>query len=95
VTKHDAAIQALGIAVDVDSAASDDEASGWILRLLWLAEGLDPSICSHPEYGRLAAASVSDSTRAKLRRLIEHPSTPAAEREAAVAALDRIRSARV
>lgn len=92
MTKKQTALQLLGLALDVHRAmAGDETADIWIVRLLWLAQGLNPAIVQHPRY--LEVLSDGDSLRMKLRRLIEHPETPAGEREAAVAALARVRVA--
>lgn len=93
MVKADAAVHLLGVARSIYSAsAGDEEAEVWIMLLLWIAEGLDPKITRRRAYGEIVSGSV-DSRRAKLRRLIEHPGTPTAEREAAVAALHRITTA--
>lgn len=91
MTKKDAALELLGLGLTIHREATDADAAVWIYALLSVARRLDPSIEQHPRYSRLLFADTADSKQAKLRRLIEHPATPSAEREAAVSALARIR----
>jgi hypothetical protein len=91
MTKREAAVHALGLAMDINRRmAGDDDGDAWVVRALWIATSLDPHIANHPKF---MATLMSDDTReSKLRRLIDHPSTPPAERDAAVSALARIRA---
>jgi hypothetical protein len=91
-TKREASMEALAIARGIaDHWGEPDEATIWVLRLLWLAGALNPQAIEHPAYRKLSSFD-GDDRRAKLRRVIEHPQTPAHEREAAVRALARIRA---
>lgn len=93
MTKKDAAYDLLGCALSMSGAMAGDEGvDEWVWRILYVARGLYPLIEQHPKYHEALFADESRET--KLRRLIEHPETPTAEREAAVAALARIRSGR-
>lgn len=94
-TKKDSAAELVVIARMIhQEMAGDEDADGWVQHLLTVARGLDPMI----SYGRLSdvyfelLVSEKETTKTKLRRLIEHPGTPTIEREAAVAALARIRN---
>jgi hypothetical protein len=93
MTKKDVARSLLGLADSMyrEDQAGEENVDEWILRVLWAAQDLDPGIARHPWYGKLSAG-LGESRLKKLRRLIEHPRTGAAEREAAVAALARVRS---
>lgn len=90
MNKRSAAFQVLGVARSIHrTLGGDEDADLWVVLLLWIAEGLDPRVVQHAGYRE--CLSDGDSLRAKLRRLIEHPTTPAGEREAAVAALARLK----
>lgn len=88
MTKKDAAAHVFYVAKLIrEELEGDDQAEVWITSLEALARDLDP----HNDRYRMAAAREPGvSTRVKLRRLIEHPATPAFEREAAIAALARL-----
>lgn len=91
MTKRDAAYECLGLAHAIAGAMGDDDgAAVWTMRLVWLAAALHPPIIDHPRYVAIVAGIGVDTRAAKLRRLIDHPNTPAAERDAAIAALDRV-----
>lgn len=93
MTKKDAALHLLGIALAMNGAMGGDEGVDvWTTSLLWIAADLDPGIVAHRRY--IDAVADSDAVETKLRRLIEHPGTPTGEREAAVSALDRVRRRR-
>ena len=98
-TKRDAAMEALMLARVIHGAMAGDEgADMWVSSLLSLARRLDPSVAYKP--GKFSdlyfelLTSDGESKQTKLRRLIDHPATPAAEREAAVLALDRLSTTR-
>lgn len=97
-TKKEAALGLLGLALDMYRARDGDEhTDSFILRVLWAADSLDPQIIRHDRYSEINVGifnGVPETREAKLRRMIEHPSTPPAEREAAVAALNRVRRAK-
>lgn len=100
-TKAEAAMQLLGLAREIErTMAGDEEADGWVLRLLWLVRDLDPgighaSISPHASrrhvgelYDRLLLRNGEHEAReTKIRKLALHPATPPAERENAVRAL--------
>lgn len=93
MTKKEAAFQLINLARSIHgSLAGDEGAEVWVFSLLSLARNLHPGIEQHPSYLKLLFAE-DESTQTKLRRLIEHPATPPIEREAAVAALARVRAA--
>jgi hypothetical protein len=93
VTKKDAAVDLLAVAKSIhDGDAPEEDARFWIQWLLGTARALHPMIHEHPWYTKLLLSDGGDSRAVKLRRLIEHPATSAHEREAAVAALARVRS---
>jgi len=90
VTKKDAAARLFYLAKLIrESLEGDEEADVWILLIEGTAHDLDPQ---NPRYIESYAREARISRRVKLRRLIEHPTTPANEREAAVLALHRIAS---
>lgn len=96
-TKKEAALGLLGLALTMYRARPGDENTDlWILRVLWAADSLDPKIIHHDRYSEIVTGLYDAPLprEAKLRQLIEHPQTPTHEREAAVAALDRVRRAR-
>jgi hypothetical protein len=87
MTKKDAAARLLSVVKLMrDSLAGDEDADLWILLLESIAYDLDV-----PTYSRLAEYVEGPTRKVKLRRLIEHPATPQPEREAALAALGRLR----
>lgn len=89
-TKKTAAMEALALARSLRNyAGGDEDIETVVLRLVWLAEGLYPQVRDHPAYGPLVLYE-GESRQVKLRRMIEHPATPATEREAAVRALARL-----
>lgn len=91
MTKKDAAFEALGLAQAIHNVLDGDEGADiWIVRLLWLAAALYPGIIGHRVYREIVLGG-GDTREAKLRRLIDHPETPAPERRAALAALGRVR----
>jgi hypothetical protein len=106
-TKADAALQLLGLARDIDRAmAGDDDADGWVLRLLWLVGDLDPRISrgygqtKHLRrlsdlYDQLYQGNgARESKEQKIRKLALHPGTPGPERENAVRALAALQERR-
>jgi hypothetical protein len=100
-TKADAALQLLGLARDIDRAlAGDEDADGWVSRILWLVRDLHPAIgaasSSSSAYTRgvgelydrlLLSNGERESKETKIRKLALHPDTPIHERENAVRAL--------
>jgi hypothetical protein len=100
-TKKDAALDLLGLAREIDLAlAGDEEADGWVLRILWLIRDLYPGIEARGGtvarvYSELLLGNGERSSReTKIRALIEHPATPGPERENAVRRLAALRSKR-
>lgn len=90
MTKREAAMHLLGVARSIHREnAGDEDADVWIIQLLWIAQSLDSRITQHDAY--VEVLTEGDSRKAKLRRLIDHPATPSTEREAAVAALAKVR----
>lgn len=88
MTKKEAAARAFFVAYSIREKMGDDEdAAVWIFLLEYLAVDLDPK---NLRYLHAAAEEPQPSVRSKLRRLIEHPTTPLGEREAAVRALNRL-----
>lgn len=93
MTKKSAALDLLALAKTIQEGSTDEGAFFWVQWLLGTARQLDPMIHEHPYYFKLME-DPDESRQAKLRRMIEHPDTPTAEREAAVSALARVQAAR-
>lgn len=88
MTKKEAAARAFFVAQSIRKRMGDDEdAAVWIYMLEYLAVDLDPK---NLRYLHAAAEELRPSVRSKLRRLIEHPTTPPGERDAAILALNRL-----
>ena len=90
MTKKEAAARVFFVAQHIRAKMGDDEdAATWVYLLEFLAVDLDPK---NLRYLHAASEELRPSVRSKLQRLIEHPTTPAGEREAAIHALYRLNS---
>jgi hypothetical protein len=91
MTKKDAAIQVWGVARRLrDHAKGDDMIDFEVLFLLGIARELDPMNRRYVEDEVAWSIDDAPSVRVKLRNLIDHPSTPQPEREAALRAMQRM-----